>query len=161
MQITKGLRILRKFSTTFKKHTLPLTHISRLYSSQTNQLNDDLSPREMMEYDVLIIGGGPSGLSSAIRLKQLAKEQNKDLSICLIEKGSDFGSHILSGACIEPRGLDELLPGWREMECPLNTKATKDRMYYLTEKRAVRLPTVPQMNNHGNYVGSLGNLVKW
>lgn len=129
-------------------------HLKRTYTTQ-------LPPREVMDYDVLIVGGGPSGLCSAIRLKQLAQEKNKDLSVCLIEKGSDFGSHILSGACIEPKSLDELLPGWREMDCPLQTKATKDRMYFLTEKKAFYLPIIPQMNNHGNYIGSLGNLVKW
>src|SRR5919205_4331024 len=113
--------------------------------------------REAMEFDVLIVGGGPSGLAAAIRLKQIAP----DLSVCLVEKGSEIGAHILSGAVLEPRALDELFPDWRDRGAPLNTPATEDRFLYLTKTRAHRLPTPPQMHNHGNYIISLGNLCRW
>jgi electron-transferring-flavoprotein dehydrogenase len=113
--------------------------------------------REQMEFDVVIVGAGPSGLAAAIRLKQLAP----DAAVCVVEKASEVGAHILSGAVIEPRSLDELLPDWREQDAPLTTKAADDRFIYLTETRAFRLPTPPQMHNHGNYVGSLGNLCRW
>jgi electron-transferring-flavoprotein dehydrogenase len=113
--------------------------------------------RERMEFDVVIVGAGPSGLAAAIRLKQLAPEA----AICVVEKGSEVGAHILSGAVIEPRSLDELLPDWRDGDAPLITKAGEDQFLYLTKTRSIRLPTPPQMHNHGNYVGSLGNLCRW
>ncbi len=113
--------------------------------------------RERMEFDVVIVGAGPSGLAAAIRLKQLAPEA----AVCVVEKGSEVGAHILSGAVIEPRALDELLPDWRDNDAPLTTRAGEDQFMFLTKQSGFRLPTPPQMRNHGNYVGSLGNLCRW
>ncbi len=117
--------------------------------------------RESMEFDVVVVGGGPSGLSAAIRLKQLAQETGRDLEVCLIEKGSEVGAHILSGAILEPRTLNELLPDWKERGAPLDTPVTDDKFLYLTQSGSFRLPTPPQMNNHGNYIISLGNFCRW
>lgn len=113
--------------------------------------------RDSMPYDVVIVGAGPSGLAAAIRLKQVKPE----LSVCVLEKGSEVGAHLLSGAVFEPRALDELIPDWKEKGAPLTTPAVEDKFYFLTEKKSFRLPTPPQMHNKGNYIISLGVFAKW
>jgi len=122
---------------------------------------EDLPPRESMEFDVVIVGAGPSGLAAAIRLKQL----NPELSIVVVEKGSEVGAHILSGAVIDPVSLDRLIPDWREdADCPLKTQVKDDRFYWLTKGGAIKLPGFimpPLMHNHHCYIGSLGNVCRW
>ncbi len=117
--------------------------------------------RETMEFDVIIVGAGPAGLSAGIRLAQLSQEQDKPLNICIIDKGDEVGSHSISGAVLEPRALNELLPDWQERRAPLNTPVTQDKFLFLTEKKSFTLPTPPQMRNHGNYIISLSQFCRW
>ena len=132
--------------------------------SQNPAFIEQFGPRETMEYDVVIVGGGPAGLSAAIRLKQLAQQNNQEISVCVLEKGGELGAHILSGAVMDPRALDELIPDWKNLGAPLNTPVSEDRFLFLTESKAIATPNwmLPAcFQNHGNYVISLGNVVRW
>jgi electron-transferring-flavoprotein dehydrogenase len=128
--------------------------------SDPNPSADALPTRESMEFDVVVVGAGPAGLATAIRLKQIAP----DATVVVVEKGSEVGAHILSGAVIDPIGIDRLLPDWRSEESPLKTQVADDRFYFLSATRALRVPNLlmpPLMRNHGNYVASLGSVCRW
>ncbi|HEY8246916.1 MAG TPA: electron transfer flavoprotein-ubiquinone oxidoreductase [Hyphomicrobium sp.] len=124
----------------------------------------ELPPREAMEFDVVIVGAGPAGLAAAIRLKQLAAEAGSELSVVVVEKGSAVGAHILSGAVIDPKGLNRLIPDWKDKGAPVETPVKDDRFLFLTKTTSLRLPNIfmpPLMSNHGNYIVSLGALCIW
>ena len=129
-----------------------------------SETETSLPEREAMEFDVVIVGGGPAGLAAAIRLMQLANEAGSELTVVVLEKGSEIGAHILSGAVVDPIGLDRLIPDWREQGAPIQTPVTEDRFLYLGPAGDMMLPNIlmpPLMNNHGNYIVSLGDVVRW
>eukprot|EP00002_Diphylleia_rotans_P011214 TRINITY_DN2221_c0_g1_i1.p1 TRINITY_DN2221_c0_g1~~TRINITY_DN2221_c0_g1_i1.p1 ORF type:complete len:586 (+),score=123.96 TRINITY_DN2221_c0_g1_i1:59-1816(+) len=137
----------------------PISISSRIASDEDPRWTE---PRAQDETDVLIVGAGPSGLSAAIRIKQLAQQSGKDVRVCLLEKGGEVGAHILSGAVLEPRSLNELIPDWKEKGAPLNTPVKEDKFLFLTSKHAIESPIVPpSMHNDGNYIISLGQLCRW
>src|SRR5262245_55133267 len=123
-----------------------------------------MSQRESMEYDVVIVGAGVAGLAAAIRLKQLAEEKGRDVSVCVLEKGSEVGAHILSGAVIDPKAIDELIPDWRKKDSPLTVPVTDNLHWVLTKNAKFGIPGFllpPFMHNDGKYTASLGNVTRW
>lgn len=137
---------------------------SLLQNSSFRMMSSVEAERDKMYYDVVTVGAGPAGLSAAIKLKQLAQEKGVDISVCVVEKGAEVGAHILSGNVFEPQALNELFPDWKNMEAPLTTKPTSDTFMWLSENGKIEIPHFllpPQLNNEGNYIISLSQLVRW
>ncbi|XP_071949414.1 electron transfer flavoprotein-ubiquinone oxidoreductase, mitochondrial-like [Antedon mediterranea] len=155
-----GSRCLSMSSSTKNKIT---THYTVVPRENDERWKDVDMERFGDDVDVLIVGGGPAGLSTAIRLKQLSQEKNHDLRVCVVEKATEIGAHTLSGACLEMHAFDELIPDWKERGAPMKTQVKKDVFLFLTEKRSIRIPIMKglPMYNHGNYIVRLGNVVKW
>ncbi|KAN0006717.1 hypothetical protein ACTFIU_004908 [Dictyostelium citrinum] len=160
--ITKNNQIIKNVSSNKFLFGNQKQNMKSMYSSiRFFSSEQELPPRDADQFDVVIVGAGPSGLSAAIRLKQLSEKAGKDLRVCVVEKGSEVGAHILSGAVMDPKALNELIPDWKEKGAPLTTEVKQDKFYYLTENNALRLPTPRLMHNEGNYIISLGNVVRW
>ena len=139
-------------------------HGETMTQNQNASILEQYGPRDAMEYDVVIVGGGPAGLAAAIKLKQLAAAKGKEVSVCVLEKGGELGAHILSGAVMDPKAITELIPDWKEKGAPLHTAVVEDRFLFLTESKAHATPNwaLPKcFHNHGNYVVSLANVVRW
>lgn len=161
LPILLASRVAPYNSTYHSRRTIFSSYPRRIWIPNRDSLSED-DPRRAEVFeddtDVVIIGAGPSGLAAAIRLKQLAQD---NLRVMLVEKAGELGAHILSGAVLEPRALNELIPDWKERGAPLNTPVTSDSMQFLTRNMSFPLPLPPTMDNHGNYVVSLNNFVKW
>ncbi|EGC36623.1 hypothetical protein DICPUDRAFT_150863 [Dictyostelium purpureum] len=154
-KISQGF--LKSKTNVFGSSSIRSTYSSIRFFSTT----EELPPRESDQFDVVIVGAGPAGLSAAIRFKQLSEKAGKDLRVCIVEKGAEVGAHILSGAVMDPKAMNELIPDWKEKGAPLITEATNDKFMFLTENSSIRLPTPRLMHNEGNYIISLGNVTRW